>query len=375
MRFNYLDADIPGNDYQFPTSIEGVLGYNNAIVLTQPHAHRRPEVPARPDLLVRRLAVGRAGLQGRPVPRQPGRPGELVQQLHPVHRRGGLAGYQIHGGPAGDRRATSPSTPRATSKGQLDVLRHQQQRPHRVRLGRDDRQRRRRGVVPLARAATWTAPRPRTCTPARKAAAAGVPTRSATRRRPTEMRRLRRPDVKDAIVDVLWNPDRQAARAPRWPTTASTCPWKEINNYYPFAVGLMPKPGDADYADTTSRRCACSPTRRVPDLPVLHRQPGGQGRGRGRGRPGQQQLLHHQLDGAVPAMLARCCATTRPTAIDRGLVQEAAVLERLGAVPERRQHPAARRERVLGRLERPTRSASATAPGSTTTSSAHATGP
>jgi PKD repeat protein len=35
-RFNLVDANIPGNDYQFPVSIEGVLGYNNAIQLTQP---------------------------------------------------------------------------------------------------------------------------------------------------------------------------------------------------------------------------------------------------------------------------------------------------------------------------------------------------
>lgn len=35
-RYNYLDANIPGNDFQFPVSIEGVLGYNNAIQLTQP---------------------------------------------------------------------------------------------------------------------------------------------------------------------------------------------------------------------------------------------------------------------------------------------------------------------------------------------------
>ncbi len=34
MRYNFLDANLPGNDYQFPTSMEGVLGYNNAIVLT-----------------------------------------------------------------------------------------------------------------------------------------------------------------------------------------------------------------------------------------------------------------------------------------------------------------------------------------------------
>jgi len=35
-RFNYFDGNIPGNDFQFPVSIEGILGYNNAIQLTQP---------------------------------------------------------------------------------------------------------------------------------------------------------------------------------------------------------------------------------------------------------------------------------------------------------------------------------------------------
>jgi hypothetical protein len=35
-RYNHFDGNIPGNDYQFPVSIEGVLGYNNAIQLTQP---------------------------------------------------------------------------------------------------------------------------------------------------------------------------------------------------------------------------------------------------------------------------------------------------------------------------------------------------
>lgn len=35
-RFNYFDANIPGNDFQFPVSVEGALGYDNAIQLTQP---------------------------------------------------------------------------------------------------------------------------------------------------------------------------------------------------------------------------------------------------------------------------------------------------------------------------------------------------
>ena len=35
-RYNLFDGNIPGNDFQNPVSIEGVLGYNNAIQLTQP---------------------------------------------------------------------------------------------------------------------------------------------------------------------------------------------------------------------------------------------------------------------------------------------------------------------------------------------------
>jgi hypothetical protein len=35
-RFDYVDANIPGNDFQFPVSVEGALGYDNAVQLTQP---------------------------------------------------------------------------------------------------------------------------------------------------------------------------------------------------------------------------------------------------------------------------------------------------------------------------------------------------
>ena len=149
MRFNNLDADIPGQTFQFPISIEGVLGYNNAIVLTQPMHIDDLKYLRNPIYALRRLAVGRAGLQERPVPRQPRRPGELVQQLHPVHRRGGLEELPDPRRTAGHRAATSPGTPRGR-QGPARLLRHQQQRAHRVRLGRADRQRRRRGVVPLA---------------------------------------------------------------------------------------------------------------------------------------------------------------------------------------------------------------------------------
>ena len=72
MRFNNLDANMPGQTFQFPTSVEGALGLQQRHRADPAHAHRRPEVPAQPALRVRRLAVRRPGLQERPVPRQPG---------------------------------------------------------------------------------------------------------------------------------------------------------------------------------------------------------------------------------------------------------------------------------------------------------------
>nr|BFE72673.1 hypothetical protein GCM10020092_059740 [Actinoplanes digitatis] len=149
MRFNYLDVDIPGQDFQFPQSVEGATGYNNAIALTQPmHIDdlkylRSPEYSYGPY-----LAVGQSSAE-RPVHGQPGRPGELVKLLHPVHRRGGLARI-----PDPRRAAYHAAELRPVRRGRREGparhVRHQQQRRHRVRLGRDDRQRRRRRLVPLA---------------------------------------------------------------------------------------------------------------------------------------------------------------------------------------------------------------------------------
>ena len=123
--------------------------------------------------------------------------------------------------------------------------------------------------------------------------------------------------------------------------------------------------------DGTGRRCGCSTT---PPSTRSSRStpPTSWTRPRPRRAPGQQQLLHHQLDRAVPAALVGAAQLPDQSDRRRGL-QEAAVLERLGAV-RRRQHPVAGRQRVLGQLERAD-APSPTGPGSTTTSSAAATGP
>ncbi len=45
--------------------------------------------------------------------------------------------------------------------------------------------------------------------------------------------------IKDGIVGQLWNPSRNLLEH-RHVATNAHVPWKEINNYYPYAVGLMP---------------------------------------------------------------------------------------------------------------------------------------
>lgn len=55
-------------------------------------------------------------------------------------------------------------------------------------------------------------------------------------------------NIKTQVMKVLWNPDRKLIEH-AMANNGEHVPWKEINNYYPFSVGLVPKPGDADYND------------------------------------------------------------------------------------------------------------------------------
>ena len=45
--------------------------------------------------------------------------------------------------------------------------------------------------------------------------------------------------IRAGVVGTLWNPSRRLLEH-RHVATNAHVPWKEINNYYPFAVGLMP---------------------------------------------------------------------------------------------------------------------------------------
>ena len=92
MRYNFLDADVPGNDYQFPTSMEGVLGYNNAIVLTVGMFVDDLKYFRDPIYSYGPVGVGRRGRRSAAkYIDNPGDPANWSNSYTRVHLRGGVA--------------------------------------------------------------------------------------------------------------------------------------------------------------------------------------------------------------------------------------------------------------------------------------------
>ncbi|GLY07740.1 discoidin domain-containing protein [Actinoplanes sp. NBRC 101535] len=235
MRFNHLDADIPGQDFQFPQSIEGVTGYNNAIALTQPmHIDdlkylRNPEYAYGPY-----LAVGQYSANGRFVD-NPGDPENWSNSYTQYIAEAAWRAYEIHGGqPAMLRNFARYAE--GDAKGQLatydtngnGVIEYDwgamtgndaDAVSFHWRAGNLDR---------TETAYVWSAANAARDAYALLGNAAKV----------TEMQTLA-DRIRTGVVNTLWNPDRQLLEH-KHVATNTHVPWKEINNYYPYAVGLMP---------------------------------------------------------------------------------------------------------------------------------------
>ena len=115
MRFNFLDADMPGNTYQFPTSMEGVLGYNNSIVLTTGmfiddlKYFRDPIYSYGPW-----VSAGETSKSYKYVD-NPGDPANWSNSYTQYISEAAWRSYQLHGGPTAIAENLA-STPRTTSR-------------------------------------------------------------------------------------------------------------------------------------------------------------------------------------------------------------------------------------------------------------------
>ncbi|MEU4217607.1 discoidin domain-containing protein [Actinoplanes sp. NPDC026623] len=235
MRFNYLDVDIPGQDFQFPQSVEGATGYNNAIALTQPmHIDdlkylRSPEYSYGPY-----LAVGQSSGGGRFMD-NPGDPENWSNSYTQYIAEAAWRAYQIHGGqPAmlqnfaryaeGDAKGQL-ATYDTNNNGVIEYNWGAMTGNDADAVSFDWRS----GNLDRAETAyVWSAAN----------AARDAYTLLGNTTKAAELQTLA-DRIRNGVVSTLWNPDRKLLEH-KHVATNTHVPWKEINNYYPYSVGLMP---------------------------------------------------------------------------------------------------------------------------------------
>jgi len=244
LRFNYLDANAPGNAYQFPTAVEGALGYNNAIDLTvgmfidDLKYFRNPIYSYGGWVSAGEVSKGGEFLDN------PGDPANWNTSHTQYISEAAWESYQVHGGPDGIVENLARYA-EGDAKGQLE------------HYDKNDN-----GLLEISWNA-WTGNDAdavsfdyygRANERAESAyvyaganAAAAAYQLLGDDDKATEMHGVA-DKVKQGVLENLWDADEKLIKH-RDLQTGELIPWKEINNYYPYSVGLMPQPGDDDYDD------------------------------------------------------------------------------------------------------------------------------
>ncbi|WP_460497894.1 MGH1-like glycoside hydrolase domain-containing protein, partial [Glycomyces tarimensis] len=235
MRYNYLDADIPGNDFQFPTSIEGVTGYNNAIALTVPmfiddlKYLRDPAYSYGPW-----VSTGESSRGGRFMD-NPGDPENWSNSYTQYIAEAAWRSYQIHGGQAPIVENLAGYA-EGDVKGQLETFDTNEnwliEYDWGAMTGNDADAvsfHWRDGNLDRAESAYQYSG---------ALAAAEAYELLGDQAKAEEMSEIAE-NIRGALTDVLWNPRTQLFEHVHV-DSGDHVPWKEINNYYPFAVGAIP---------------------------------------------------------------------------------------------------------------------------------------
>ena len=239
LRYNYLDADIPGNDYQFPTSMEGVLGYNNAIALTvgmfvdDLKYLRDPSYSYGPW-----VSAGEVSKNSKYTD-NPGDPENWSNSYTQYISEAAWRSYQVHGGPDGIARNLARYAEKDV-RGQLENYDEDGNGLIEYDWGAMT------GNDADAVSFDW---KPGNLDRAESAyvhsnanAAADAYDLIGETVKADEMRGVAK-RVKDAVLEHLWDPKDKLLKH-RHVATDTLVPWKEINNYYPYSVGLMPTPDE-----------------------------------------------------------------------------------------------------------------------------------
>lgn len=266
LRTNFLDANVPGNDYQFPTSIEGVFGsaYNNAIVLTAGMFIEDMKYFRDPSSAYGTwLSAGEVARQNRYID-NPGNPTNWNSSYANYISEAAWDSYEVHGGDAAiaEKLAEYAEDDVAGQLAAFDANGNNLVEYSNPAMTGNDVD-----AVSFSwrNTAAWSSypmDRPETAYLYSGAMAAAEAYRIAGDSEGAERMEEQAAAIKESVLDVLWEDERTTADESgfygnmikaAYSTGASglpagtRIPWKEVNMYYPYTVGLMPQPGDADF--------------------------------------------------------------------------------------------------------------------------------
>jgi hypothetical protein len=241
MRFNFLDADAPGNDWQFPVGIEGVTGYNNSIALTTPMFIDELKYLRDPMYAYGTMLSAGEGSRNSRYSDNPGEPNNWNDSYLQYTTDASWRAYQVHGG--------QPDILGNLARyGEQDVrsqLAHRRP-PAGVEGGNpyllwyccgflngNDADNPSYDFFDRGNERTETA-----YVYANALATAEIYDQLGQSGEAAEMRELAG-NIQQAVLDVLWD-DESELFLHHDVQTDTLIPWKEINNYYPFTVGLVP---------------------------------------------------------------------------------------------------------------------------------------
>ena len=258
-RFNMLDANMPGNTFQYPTSIEGVLGYNNQIVLTSGMFINDTKWFRNAEYSYGTwVSAGQTAKKGQSgyyyYHDNPGDPANWNHSYTQYITKAGWDSYKVHGGPSslaealGDygsedvkgllnSQSEPDSNDNQNSNGNnlidwswwsmtgndADAVSFSEPGRSGQRMDRAD-----------GSANMW----------ANANAAAQAYKAAGDAEKAAEMQQIA-DAIKQDVLDNLWDSDSKLLLH-KWLNDGKFAKYKELNNYYPYSEGLMPT-GNDDY--------------------------------------------------------------------------------------------------------------------------------
>lgn len=249
-RFNFIDANMPGNTYQFPAAIEGVLGYNNSIVLTTCMFINDLKYLRDPTYAYGSWVAAGETSKSKQYVDNPG--GTSWNNSYTQYiTDAAWESYKVHGGPTDIASAIG-------TYGQNDVN---------GLVGAKNTSFNRNGNKlidwdwasmtgndsdavsffehegePMDRAeSAWVWANAKAASEAFATAGNNEGARAMARTAD---------EIRSEIIGKLWNPSTKLVQHKFIGAhDGQFAKWKENNNYYPYAAGLMPASGDSDYSD------------------------------------------------------------------------------------------------------------------------------